>query len=639
MIGQLLTGRYLILEKLGAGGFSETYLARDKYLPRHPLCVVKCLKLSSNSTISHESAQRLFETEASVLERLGQHHTQIPTLYAYCHEQEQPYLVQEYIDGENLGRWFARKQRLTSDAAIKLLLELLPVLDYLYSQRVIHRDIKPSNLIRRRQDSRLVLIDFGAACLLPEDESSTKPDSDDLSLAIGTPGYMPDEQHLGMSQLNSDLYALGMLVIHMLTGVHPREFKQDLISGEIDWHRFLDEKSVDPKLIEILDGLVRVKFSDRYQRPADVLTDLQTLTSAKRSWHLESISGWRTVVQQTFIPVAAALLLGVVGGQYIHAHGKHIRTLLTQFGKQFYQSEIRLTMVRDLPIQSGVKRMVITPDNRMLITAGADHILRLWSLPAGKALKSLHGHRATVTSLATSRDGKWLASGSEDGTIRVWDLDSGQSLLAFQGHQHPITAIAISPDQRSLVTGCKDGSLRRWDMQTGIRIQTLKIPDAEVTAVIYGSTADSLISASSDRQLQVWNLRSGQLHRTFAGHTDAIVGLQIADDHTLYSFGKDRGFAWDLKQEELALVFPEKSANSIAASLSHQNLVTVHDNGSIRIWTRKRGRLVPREAGTLGRNLDIALSPNHHYLVSLSSNQRLRVWQMNPVGLRSVTTQ
>ncbi len=89
MIGQLLTGRYLILEKLGVGGFSETYLARDKYLPHHPLCVVKALQLSSSNALSLETAQQLFETEARLLESLGQHHTQIPTLLAYSHENDQ----------------------------------------------------------------------------------------------------------------------------------------------------------------------------------------------------------------------------------------------------------------------------------------------------------------------------------------------------------------------------------------------------------------------------------------------------------------------------------------------------------------------------------------------------------------------
>jgi WD40 repeat protein len=244
-------------------------------------------------------------------------------------------------------------------------------------------------------------------------------------------------------------------------------------------------------------------------------------------------------------------------------------------------------------------------------------------------LKSLYGHTAPVTALVVSEDGKLLVSGSEDGMIRIWDMNSGEVLRAFQGHHHPVTSIAISPDNHTLVSGCKDGTLRQWVMDTGVRMKTMKLVNTEVTAVVYGATPDSLISASSDRQLQVWDLRTGHLHRTFSGHTDAIVGLQVADNHTLYSFGKDRGLMWDLQREELAQVLPENSANPITASLSDRNIVTVHDNGSIRVWIRQAGRLVPREAGALGQSSEVALSPDHQYLVSWDSNQRLRVWQMN----------
>lgn len=636
MIGQLLTGRYLILEKLGAGGFSETYLARDKYLPHHPLCVVKCLQLASDNTISVETAERLFEAEARLLERLGRQHGQIPTLFAYCHEDEQVYLVQEYIEGENLGRWLSQGQRLTSESAIALLSELLPVLDYIHSHRIIHRDIKPSNLIRRHRDGKIVLIDFGAGCLLPETTSNPEP-NDDLPFAIGTPGYMPDEQQLGMAQVNSDLYALAALVIHLLTGVHPRKFQRDLISGEVNWHGHVHEQSLDPKLIEILDRMLRCNFRDRYQQAADVLADLQALPIVKCSQRQGAMSRWRKSAQQMLIPATAMLVIGVVGGTYLQTNGQQAKFLLNHLGQQFYQPNLHLTKLRDLPVQSGIDRMLIAPNNRILVTAGSDHNLRLWSLPTGSMLKSLSGHHATITALSISRDSKLLVSGSEDGTIRLWDAASGQLLRVLAGHRKPVTAITISPDAHMLVSGSKDGVLHCWDIPTGIRMQTLKLPNAEVTAVSFGATADSLISASSAsadssaRQIQVWNLRTGQIRRTFAGHTDAIVGLQVANNNTLMSFGKDRGLMWDLNREELMTVFPEDSANPVTASLNEQNIVTVHDNGSIRVWIPKAGRLVKREVGALDRNLNIALSPDHHYLVSWSSDHRLRVWEMDAV--------
>jgi len=197
-----------------------------------------------------------------------------------------------------------------------------------------------------------------------------------------------------------------------------------------------------------------------------------------------------------------------------------------------------------------------------------------------------------------------------------------------------LTAVAISADARKLVSGSEDGTLRCWDLQTGIRQRTLKIPGAAVTAVTYGIAPGSLISASSDRQLQVWNLRTGQLQRTFAGHTKAIVDLEVANDHTLFSFGEDRGLVWDLDREELVLALPEDSAKSVTASLNDRTIVTVNSNGNIRVWVRKAGQLVPKKAGTLSRNLDVALSPNHHYLANWSADQRLRIWQINASNIQ-----
>ena len=633
MIGQLLTGRYLILEKLGVGGFSETYLARDKYLPRHPLCVVKYLKLSPRNNISPEVAQQLFENEAHLLERLGRDYAQIPTLFAYCHEQEQMYVVQEYVEGENLSSYLAGGKRLTAKAAIALLLDLLPVLDYIHSHRVVHGDIKPSNLIRRRRDGRVFLIDFGVACLLPEAQSSANPEYEATSLAMGTPGYMPEEQHQGMSQFNSDLYSLGILIIHLLTRVHPRQFQQNPISGNLDWQPHLGKQTLEPKLIEILDRLVQPQCRDRYQQASEVLADLKTLPKPK---YLPRLGGarWQKLTSQLAVPTAAMLLIGVLGAQYFSSHDQQTASLMNQLKQVLPQPNNQLTMLRDLPVQSEVDRLVIAPNNQILVTAGSNHVLSLWSLPKGTLLKSLSSQVGKVTTLTISKDSKVLASGSEDGTVRVWNIDSGQLLHTFEKHQKSVTAVAISADARRLVSGSEDGTLLCWDLQTGIRQRTLKIPDAAVTAVTYGIAPGSLISASSDRQLQVWNLRTGQLQRTFAGHTKAIVDLEVANDHTLFSFGEDRGLVWDLDREELVLALPEDSAKSITASLNDRNIVTVHGNGNIRVWVRKAGQLVPKKAGTLNQNLDVALSPNHHYLANWSADQRLRIWQINTSNIQ-----
>jgi len=632
MIGQLLTGRYLILERLGGGGFSETYLARDKYLPHHPLCVVKALQLSVSSTIAPETAQQLFETEAKLLERLGQHHAQIPTLLAYSHEHEQSYLIQEYIEGESLHKWLTRSQRPTTEAAVKLLSEMLSILTDLHAQRIVHCDLKPSNIIRRKRDGKLVLIDFGAACQLPEAAADTSSVNNELQMAIGTPDYMPDEQKLGYAQLNSDLYALGILVIHLLTGVHPRQFQRDLISGQLDWQNHLTDPTIDSRLLAILNRMVQSHFRDRYQQATEVLADLQALPSKKRFGQRG-----KEAMPKLLVPALVGLLLGVVGVQYGRTQGQQAETWLNQLEQRLQPTALHVTMVHDMSVPSGVERMVITPNNRLLVTAGSDHSLRVWSLPTGAMVSTLPGQATTVTALNISQNSKLLVSGSADGTVSLWDLTTGRLVRSFEGHRQPVAAVAVSPDGSTVVSGCKEGKIRRWDVQTGIRMQTIKLLHGEVTALAYGATSDRLISASNDgnradtsvRQIQLWDLSTGKLERTFAGHTAAIEGLQMVGNHMLFSVGKDRGLMWDLKREELATVFPQASANTIATSFNEQNIVTVHANGSIRVWMRKAGRLVQRESGTLGQNLGVALSSNHRYLVSWSADQRLRIWQLN----------
>lgn len=630
MIGQLLTERYLILKRLGSGGFSETFLARDKYLPHNPLCVVKYLKPSPNSTISLETAQQLFEAEARVLDHLGRNCSQIPTLLAYCQEQNQAYQIQDYIEGDNLGDWIIQEQWITPEQALELLLQVLPTLVYIHSHNVIHHDVKPSNLIRRQSDHSIVLIDFGAARL--ESEAFSRADTDDHEAAfvIGTPGYMPDEQKMGKSRFDSDLYALGMSVIHLMTGVHPRQLESDPISGELDWQAYLIDDDLDPKFAAILNSMVRRHARDRYQKATDVLTALKELETPKQFQKPILEWSWRDWMSHRLKPIAASLLaLGAIaGGVYLSSHRSQTAALVGQLGMLVHPSNLDLTLLQELPLEQGIDQMLIAPDNRALVTAGSDHTLRLWTLDDGAVFRSMTGHTGTVNALAISQDGRWLVSGASDRTVRLWDTASGSLLQTFDGNPDDITAVAISSDARTLVGSSKNGTLHLWDRQTGSLLQTLQIPSTEITAIAFGATPDRLYSASSDRQIQVWDLRNGKLERTFSGHTASIEGLQVVDDHLLFSFGEDRTLVWDIEQEQLVRAFPEDAAKPLTSLLSNHQLMTVLDNGSIRIWTRKATRSAAAVSETLGHNLNVVLSADHQYLVSLSPDQHLRFWQM-----------
>lgn len=308
--GAKLGGRYEILGYLGGGGFGQTYLAQDNHLPGQPRCVVKHLKPTLTDAVSLETAKRLFETEAQVLYRLNGY-AQIPRLLAHFEEQQEFYLVQEFVEGDNLGQELAPGRRLTESEAIALLQDILEVLVYIHHHNVIHRDLKPSNLIRRRQDGRIVLIDFGAVKQLTTQIIQTHSHTT-RTIAIGSPGYMPSEQMAGKPRFCSDLYALGMIAIQALTGLHPKSLPEDARTSEIIWR---DRAEVSSQLGNILDRLVRYDFRERYPSALEVLVDLNPLIPAGRSTFAPFDAAVPSHSPETRIQVLTGFTIGVDGSE------------------------------------------------------------------------------------------------------------------------------------------------------------------------------------------------------------------------------------------------------------------------------------------------------------------------------------
>ncbi|MFN3927730.1 MAG: protein kinase domain-containing protein [Pseudanabaenaceae cyanobacterium] len=272
MLGKTLAGRYRIVRHLAGGGFGRTYLAEDLHLPGKPPCIIKHLKPISSMQEVLDMARDLFEREAKALYRLGKH-DQIPSLYAHFEEDEEFFLAQEYIHGFNLNQEIRRGKKLSEAYVLSLLGEILPVLEFVHSQQVIHRDIKPSNIMRRQADNRLVLIDFGAV----KEVSRANLHETALTqstLALGSPGYMPNEQYAGRAQYASDIYALGVTCIQALTGVPPRDLPEHPDTHELQWQHLVE---VSAPVAELLERMVKVDFRDRYRTVPELIQDFLKL--------------------------------------------------------------------------------------------------------------------------------------------------------------------------------------------------------------------------------------------------------------------------------------------------------------------------------------------------------------------------
>lgn len=271
----ILAGRYHIVKHLGGGGFGQTFLAKDSHLPGSPHCVVKQLQPKVSSPDALEIAKRLFDREAEILYRLGNHDL-IPRLLAHFKQGNDFYLVQDYIEGIPLDQEIVPGKQFHESAVIALLQDILEVLAYVHKQQVIHRDIKPANLIRRSHDGKIVLIDFGAVKEVSNQAASIAGHTN-MTVAIGSPGYMPAEQQASKPHFSSDIYSVGMVCLQALTGLAPRQFLKDNSTGEIHCALLNIQPPISAELAAILDTMVRYDYRQRYQDGAEALAALQPL--------------------------------------------------------------------------------------------------------------------------------------------------------------------------------------------------------------------------------------------------------------------------------------------------------------------------------------------------------------------------
>lgn len=270
--GVRLAQRYEVLDYLGEGGFSRTYIAGDILRPGMPRCVVKHLQPANPDPEFLQDAWRLFQQEAEILEKLG-NHDQIPRLLAYFRDEQEFYLVQEFILGEPLSAALKAGKPWQESEVFHLLQQVLTVLTFVHDHRVIHRDIKPDNLIRRQDDRKIVLVDFGAVKQIRQTQVVKGHTS--VTISVGTHGYMPPEQYSGKPRPSSDLYALGITAIQALTGLPPEAFKDDLEADERSWQQHVQ---VDSSLADVITKMVKYRAIERYPSATEALEALMQLS-------------------------------------------------------------------------------------------------------------------------------------------------------------------------------------------------------------------------------------------------------------------------------------------------------------------------------------------------------------------------
>ena len=373
--GDFIRARYQIVKKLGRGGWSDTYLAKDTQLPHRDYIVIK--EITPSTAISFEDNRKRFQDEANALQTLGSH-PQIPRLFDHFEENKKFYLVQEYIEGRDLHQELTSEhKRFTQQEVIDFLSDILEVLRFVHRHKKIHRDLKPSNLIRRAKDGKIVLIDFGAVKEIYSLEY-TETYQVRSTITIGTPGYMPAEQGFGNPRYNSDIYALGIIAIGAITGLNPptspnnNAMHYDSMqinerTSEVVWQNLPNVTTlinIDRQLEAILNKMVRYNFSDRYQNADEIIADLQrinlrpNLCRSSSSSHL-SIPKILVIGLSGFFGFCAGALSMAIFPQLFSPNTKdyqinftEVCQFLTEEGKEFagYQGTAEHTTFKSTPV-------------------------------------------------------------------------------------------------------------------------------------------------------------------------------------------------------------------------------------------------------------------------------------------------
>ena len=256
-IGTIIDGKYQILKEIGRGGMSVVYLAMDTHLNKQ--WAVKEIR-KKGSGKNDEIVVNSLLAEANMMKRLD--HPALPRIVDIIDNGVTIYVVMDYIEGESLDKILNEFGAQPEDKVVEWAMQIADALSYLHGQKppIIYRDMKPANVMLK-PEGNIKIIDFGIAREYKEQNLAD-------TTVLGTKGYAPPEQYSGQTDPRSDIYALGMTMHHLLTGVDPR-------NGEA----YASVRQWNPEVSEgveiIIDRCVQPAAENRYQNCTDLIYDLE----------------------------------------------------------------------------------------------------------------------------------------------------------------------------------------------------------------------------------------------------------------------------------------------------------------------------------------------------------------------------
>ena len=622
--------RYEIRESVHRSELIGIYKAYDTKLERFVL-----LKTILHSSDYSQEAIDFFLAESRSLAKLA--HPNIAKVLDFGHENENLYLISEYVPGRTLSELMT--QPILWQKAINILLPLTDALLYAHSRGIIHRDLKPDNIIINT-DNQPILSDFSLMRIIEEEETR---DMTGTNIGLGSPEYISPEQGQGMSvDFRSDIYSLGVIFFEMVTG---KKLFYATSSMEIVIQHIMADppkpRSIIPDLPRSVEVIIMNSISKdrekRFQNMEEFSNAMKAVVEAanatkkkdpnrNKGWLTASLVGAAVVLaaltfivrSQLRLTPAATVTPMISNLPTIVATATHVIPTLSPIPtKVIVETPTKPDFeLPTLPVLPGTplphSNAIIDADNIRELTE-----LARWGIPDIRQLAFINGEKTilaatsagmyyldpetltpqylfdtagSVSKFTISNDASLVATADDEGTVAVWDIKTGERIHQQSNKFKTITALAFSPDNKKLVFSDTGQNMYYWNLPLDTVTPFEKRHTLTINKIIFLADNQTVVSGGEDFQVMIWDAPSGKWQRQIAADKKILDMALSTDRQSLALALNDASFqVFNFETgEEIASIFNSKIIDPftfIAFLPNGSNIITGSADGFVRIWS------------------------------------------------------
>ncbi len=623
----LLQERYQVLSKVGTGGFGAVYQARDT---RNSNQIVAIKQINLRGLTSQETIEATdgFNREVQLLSTLSHEH--LPRIHDHFTDSEHWYLVMDFIAGETLEHYLTDEavsqqaiRMLSFDEILNIGLQLCDVLSYLHTRQpvIIFRDLKPSNIMRT-PDSKLYLIDFGIA-------RRFTPGKPKDTIPFGSPGYAAPEQY-GKAQTTprADIYSLGALLHHLLSGADPAETPFSFPPLRLYGSTGLAE------LEALIARMVAMDVSKRPGSITEIKEELQRIIELRskreqHTWHSLTMQGSMPGSNQATAPywqTPPPGMQGTYGTQGAQGQQQAIRV------PKALPSSRRKLIVNGLAIGAGL----LIGGGPVLSAFQTQQRKDAHSLYPGEIERNVYKYASPINAMAWSPDDNYLAIAANSSTIHIWNTRNWL-LRALLTNMDVVTSLSWSPNG-TLLACTDDKTLQIWDVRhRKVLYQPGNLVSGAHNSVLWSPHGNHLALAGSDGSLNILDTSNPRDIRVI----NRYKNIPARKNKVLLAWSPDSSLiavnAYKMVQVRIAstgevassLGSPESDSVTFGWSPDGLGIATASGDSSVQLWDQKTGRLIA-DYDTGDENsspvTNLAWSSDGRYLGAATTSGKVYFW-------------